>query len=502
MSGSITPNPTFNEVPEPLYRPGSYVEVRPGYQNVGLLPYPARNLIIGQMTSAGTAVAGAINQNITQPAQATLLGGVGSILETQVLAYLKSGCPIPLDVIAVADATGSTAATQTVTIGGTWTAGGTVPIQVAGTRVAIGALGSDTPLTVGPAWAAAVNAIPQLPVTAAAGSGSSANVVTLTAKNKGLTGSDINLVVCPATGDVLPTGMTVTLAAGTAGAVAPSIAGAISAIYGLWYTGIAMPWQDTTNVQLLGTELVRRFNAMVREDARAYLCITGSYSATVSAIANINYRDTAVLPMTKPGSTPWAVGASMLGVCEAALLKDPSLQLGELALPGIVGPQRVNLLDDTEAELMLAAKGSTYTMLRDGTVILSRVLSSYTANAQGVADSLAYFDFNEVAVASRIRYDWRQFRKVRFPTNKLAPDGSTAAEYNSNIATPSRMKAAYSSRMMVWAKTGWIENETADARASYFLIDPNDRNRMNYHVQYTRIGNLIVDAGVLEFQVL
>ena len=55
--------------------------------------------------------------------------------------------------------------------------------------------------------------------------------------------------------------------------------------------------------------------------------------------------------------------------------------------------------------------------------------------------------------------------------------------------------------MMAYAKAGWIQNETADSRAALFRIDATDRNRLDYQVQYTRSGNLIVDAGVLMFNV-
>ena len=495
MSGTVIPNITFNEIPSPLYRPGSYMEVRPNFANLGILPFPARNLIIGQMTSSGSAGAAVVQPNITQPQQATALFGAGSIAEGMVIAYLNSGCQIPLDVIAVTDAAGATAATIPVTVAGTWTAAGTPAIAVAGKRYQIGTLSTDTPTTVAAAFVSAIAADAQAPVSAAAVAG----VMTLTAKNKGVAGNDISVIVSPAPGDTLPTGMTITVGATTAGTTNPGISGIISAITGSWYTGIAMPWQDTPNLQGLAAELARRFTATVREDGIAFVCLTGTYSQALAAIPNINSQFIAALPMTQPGSTPWAVAASLLGVASQKLMQDPSLQLRDLALPGIVGPQPVNRLNDTEAELMLAGKGSTFSVLRDGTVTLQRVVSTYTQNAQGIADGVTWFDIMETAVATRIRYDWRTYFQELFPQNKLADDGSLAAEYNTNVCTPKRAKAAWSARMTAYAKAGWIMNEVADTRASIFRIDAADRNRLDYQVQYTRIGNLIVDAGVLMF---
>lgn len=496
MSGTqIVPTPTFDEIPSPLYRPGSYMEVRPNFANIGILPFPARNLIIGQMLGTGNATAGVIYPNITRPAEATALFGAGSIAEGMVIAYLNSGCQIPLDVVAVADAGAATKAALPFTVAGAWTQAGTPAIAVAGKRYAIGSQATDTPTTVAAAFVAAINADPQTPVVAA----NVAGVVTLTAKNAGVAGNDISLVVSPATGDTLPSGMTITPGAVTAGATNPTISDVISAITGLWYSGMAMAWQDTVNLQALAAELARRFKATVRQDGIAFACLTGTYSQALAAIPNINSQFVAPLPMTQPGSPPWAVSASFLGVASQKLMEDPSLQLGDLALPGIVGPQRTNLLDDTEQELMLAGKGSTFNVLRDGTVTLQRVVSSYTSNAQGVADSTTWFDIMETAVATRIRYDWRTYFRDLYPTNKLAPDGSLAAEYNTNVCTPRRAGASWTARLMAYAKAGWVMNETADARAAIFKIDPNDKNRLDYQVQYTRIGNLIVDSGVLMF---
>ena len=496
MSGTtVVPSITFNEIPSPLYVPGSYVEVRPNFTNVGILPFPARNLIVGQMLSSGNATPNAINQNIVQPQQATALFGAGSHAEGMVIAYQQAGNTIPLDVIGISDAAGSAKAVFSLTVGGTWTTAGTTAIGVCGVRLATGTVTSDTPSTTATELAALINANAQLPVVATVAGG----VITLTARNAGLAGNDISIISCPAAGDVLPAGMTITITQTTSGATNPSIASAISAITGLWYTGIAMPYQDSTNIALLTAELTRRFTALVKEDARAYICLTGTYSQALSAIEAIDSQFVVTLPMTQPQSPPWAVAASLLAVVEGSLVQDPSLQLAELALPGIAGPVRANLLNETEQQMMLAGNGSTFNCGRDGGVTLSRVVCAYTSNAAGVADGQTYFDVMEVAVASRIRYDWRSYRKLMFPNYKLAPDGSTAAQYNSNVVTPSRMMGAWAARMMVYAQSGWIENEVADARAAVFKIDANDRNRLDYSVQYTRIGNLIVDAGVLEF---
>lgn len=497
MSGTqIVPNPTFNEIPSPLYRPGSYMEVRPNFANIGILPFPARNLIVGQRLAAVTGSWGVVIPDITRPAQATQIFGAGSMGEAMVFAYLNSGCQIPLDVIAIPDAGAATAATLLLAVTGTWSVAGTLRLLFGGRRYSLGVAAADTPATVAAAVAALVNADTQSPFSAVVGASPNNNQITLTAKNLGAAGNDLQAIIESVT--EVPGSLAMDSSVPQAGATNPTV-NLSGLIGGSWYTGVAIAWQDTANLQAMAAELTRRFTATVREDCIAYTCLTGTYSQALAAIPNINSQFIAALPMTQPGSPPWVVSASLLGVASQKLMEDPSLQLADLALPGIIGPQRTNLLDDTEQELMLAGKGSTFNVLRDGTVTLQRVVSTYTSNAQGIADSTTWFDIMETAVASRIRYDWRNYFKLLYPSNKLAPDGSLAAEYNTNVCTPRRAGASWTARLMAYAKAGWVMNETTDARAAIFKIDPNDPNRLDYQVQYTRIGNLIVDAGVLMF---
>lgn len=497
----VVPNITFNEIPAaPYYRPSNLVEVRPTFGSVGILPLPARNLIIAQMTSSGTATAGAVYPNIIQPQQATALGGPGSMAEGAVIAYLQAGgSGIPLDLICIADASGATKASLPVTFSGTYTGAGTTALQICGVRFFTGTLSTDTPANTCAEFVALVNADPQMPVTAAQGTGGSNGVMTLTAKNGGTEANAITVVVSPAPGDALPPGMAVSVGTLTAGTTNPSIASAISAIAGTWYTAICAPFQDSTNVAALTAELARRFTATVREDARAYLPLLGTYSQQLSAAAAANSQYVAGGGLTAPGSMPWQIAGAMMGVAEPSLVADPSLEIVDVVLPGIVGPQQSNRPNDAEQELLLAGGVTTFNMHSDGSLAIQRLVTTYNTNAQGVADRNTYLPMSETAVASRIRYDWRNYLKLIYPSNKLAPDGSLAAQYNSNVLTPNRAKGSWAVRILVYAKNGWIVNEAADANVAVFQIDANDRNRLTYQVQYTRIGNEIVDAGVMEF---
>lgn len=494
-AGGIVTIP-FQQIPASWDVPGSKLEILPSYQKVGVLPMPARVLIIGQMTPAGSAAALTVIPNVTTALAGRGYGGSGSIIDGMVTAHLLANQTVPLDIICVADAGGSANAVWTITFGGPSTGNGTPAQEIAGQRVSIGTLNGDSATTSATEFAAAISAIPTLPVTATAAAG----VVTVTAKNAGLAANDISFVTNPAPGDALPPGMTIVVAQTVQGATNPDVTAALNLVDTTWYTDIILPWQDATNIAEASAEAERRFNAMVRLDCRVHVPFTGTMSQQLTKASVANARFVYSSPLTQPGSPPWAIAASAGGVCAQQLTNDPSRQLDEIALPGIVGPQSANVPDEDEQQMLLTGGCSVFRVAPDGTVAMKRYVSTYTTNAQGIADP-AWFDVMEQAVSSRIRYDWQTYFRLIYPNMKLAPDGGLAAAADSSICTPLRAKGSWTSRMQVYGQKGWVVDTVNQAKASVFEIDPNDPSRLNYQIPYTRIGNLIVDAGQLLFNV-
>lgn len=509
MSQSTSTGPTetieFTQLPQPWLVPGSYQEIVPGYQNVGALPIPSRTLIIGGLTAGGSATTGVLVPNVTRALDARGFAGPGSHIDAMVAAYLTPDQNVPLDIICLADAGGGAAAVWTLTFAGPATQSGTPALAIAGQRISIGTIAGDTAATAATEFAAAINAGPQaanvnataqLPVTATA----TGAVVTVTARNKGIVGNDISFVPNPALGDAMPPGLTVAVVQTVQGATNPSIAAALTLVSNTWYTDIIIAWQDAANVGLLAAEADRRYNAMVRKDTRCHVGVTGSFSQQLSAASAANARFVYFSPMTAPGSPPWAIAACAGGICAKMLTADPSRQLDEIAMPGIVGPQTVNIPIDAEQELLLAGGCSVFRVLSNGAVTMKRYVSTYTENPEGDLDE-AWMDVMAQAVSSRIRYDWRNYFRSLYPSNKLAPDGSLAAQSDPTVVTPNRAKASWGARMIVYAKNGWVVDEINQANAASFFIDPNDPNRLDYRIPYTRIGNMIVDAGQIVMNV-
>lgn len=489
MTGQMT---TFSEIPYDWLNPGTYLEVRPNYKRQGLLPFPARSLIITQKLSAGLAPALAMRE-ITSDAQGEAFFGAGSIGAQQVKAYRAANKTGALFAMAMDDVAGGTAATGTITFTGA--GNGTVAHYINGKRVPVTATSLLTVSQLATATAAAINADTSLPVTAASALG----VVTLTARHKGVCGNDIDIRVNRFLDDVVPTGLTVAIAAMGGGATNPTLQTALDALVGQWFTDIVIPWSDGANLSALSAWAADRYKAMGKLDCHGYAGARGTYGQLGTAGALTNSPFITMIGANKPGSSPWELAASLAGVAAFQLTNDPARQLRSLALPGVWIDAK-DQFTDQEQDLLLRQGISTWTALNDGTIVLDRVVTMYKVSNLNVPDR-AWLDIMVPKTMTRVRYDWASHVTLLYPRHKLADDYSPAADASDAVVTPRRMAGTWASRCKLYERAGWIEDVRRTVDESLFYRSPNDRNRLEASQQVQIIGNLMVLAGALEFQV-
>ncbi len=492
--------PNFTEIPVNWRVPGNYMEIRPAVNLNALLAFPAKGFVTGQMYAAGTATAGQ-EYLIYSAAQANGLFGAGSQLAEMCAAWLKVNPYTPLYAIGVDDMTGSTKAAGSVTIAGTATAPGTLPLRFAGVRV-------TTPVHIGDTAAeVAANLYAQLQLQGQSGypyipslvpsyTAASA-VVDLTCGHGGTLGNEIDIRVDTLQGDAIPAGLTVTIAAMAGGATDPEAAiSAMVSSFSRWYTDIAWPWTDPTNLGVITQYLVTSYGAMKQRDAQAYVTYDGTYGTALAFAPNSQFIS--CLPAQNQVTPPWILAAAFAAACCYQTAQQPALQLKTVPLPGIVAPDSADLFTEDERQALLEAGHSTFYVDDAGNMYLERVVTTYRTDAGGNLNN-AYFDLNTTKVPTRVRYDWDLYVSEVYPRNMLCPDGSIAADFNEDAVTPKMLKASWTTRSLVYEKNGWIKNSAQTAAASSFEIDPNDGNRCDAAQQINIMGNLMVLAGQLQF---
>lgn len=236
--------------------PGDYVEVvlGAGPASGGGALYAA--IILGGMTSAGSATPGVIygpDTAITMTSEADVIAlfGPGSEAHRAWRRFVAVNTTTPLYIVAVAEGSSPVAATGTVTFTTTATGAGVVRIFVGDDFVDVGFATGDTPTVIAANAVIAVNARFWWPVVAS----SSVGVLTLTSLQKGLRANFIRYFaqVKPTTSgvSVTPTSSTLT----TGGSVTDSNSAALAAILARRFYYIVSCAEDGTNLGALVTQV-------------------------------------------------------------------------------------------------------------------------------------------------------------------------------------------------------------------------------------------------------
>ena len=219
-------NMTFLTIPVDWDVPGAYLEVDHTKAVQGLPVMSKKTLIIGQRLASGTVPAGELTR-VTREDDGARYFAEGSQLDQMILAAIRKDPYTETHALALDDLAAGQAAKGTLTIGGEAGESVALKIYIGGTAVSVGITAGDDGAAVATKIVTAVNANTRLAVSAAGAE----SVVTLTAKNKGAEGNNIDLRIGyyqdePRT----VTGMTFTVAKMAGGSGNPDILDAIAAI--------------------------------------------------------------------------------------------------------------------------------------------------------------------------------------------------------------------------------------------------------------------------------
>ena len=301
---------------------------------------PQKILVVSQKIAAGTAVSGALNENIQ--ADANTLAGIKSIGAEVIRAVRSVNEDTRLDVIFLDDAVGTPATGSVDFTGSTATESGEL-IVILGSdrnhRLSVAVTSGDSATVIADTLVAAIVADTTILVSGINTLGD----VALTFANDGTIGNELPIEV---RGEVA--GVTVALTAMSGGATDPTFTGVFDVIDGTRYQTIIWSWSDVTE---LGSLVDSRFN--VTDDILDGLGYVGkmdtlaNHLATLGALNSfINYtvdktESTATLKGPAAVELP-VIQAAYAGSLRALKLTEgaaiASLNVGDSGLDGIGGP--------------------------------------------------------------------------------------------------------------------------------------------------------------------
>ena len=481
----------FDNIPTTLRVPFAYIEFNNSNAQQGPSVQPYKSLMFGQKLAAGTATVEEIIQ-ISDDAQAATLFGFGSMLHRMVRTYRKNDKVTPLFVIAQDDDGSAVAAAETLTFSGPATADGTLSVYIGGTKVSIAVSSGDTADEMAAALDVAINAIQDLLVTSTVAT----NVVTATARNKGLVGNEIDYRTNLFDDDVVPAGVGVAFAQSVAGATNPDLTASIAALPSDQYNFIAMPYLDTANLLLLKAELDDRFGPIEQTDGRAVAANNDTFGNLTTFGEARNDKHLTVIDALGP--TPaFAWAAAYQAQLAKAAQADPARPFQTLELADVYAESKSEEFTHAERNSLLFSGVSTHKVAPGGVPVIERAITTYRLNTAGGSDT-SYLNVNTLTTLSFIRYDFRTSILNKYPRHKLANDGTNFG-VGQVVMTPSQGRAFALEKFDQWELAGYVEGREQFKRDLIVERNAADVDRLDFLLPPDLINQFRISGTQVQF---
>jgi phage tail sheath gpL-like len=461
----------FRNIPSNLRVPLFYAEVNNSQANTSGVNQ--RGLIVGQMLAAGTATAGV--PVLSQGPLADLPAfGQGSMVARMIDAWRQNDNFGELWVLPLADDGSGVSATGTVVFTGPSTATGVLSLYIAGILTSTVVTSGMTATQIATAVAASIAANPNLPVTSSPSTGT----LTLTARNKGPLGNDIDIRLNyqgTAGGEATPAGVGTTITAMASGATAPSLTTPFANCSDMPFDFIAFPYTDTTSLnamQAFLNDTVGRWSW----DRQVYGSAFGAYRGTLSAVTTFGLaRNDQHMSITGFNDSPsqnaiWA--AAIAAQAAISVRADPAQPIRSVTLQGVLAPPVASRFQLSDRNTLLWSGISTFDVQTDGSVMIEKLITTYQTNAQGVADN-SYLDVEILTDLAFVLRTLKTRITSKFGRMKLAADGTKFA-VGSNIVTPSIVKADQIAAYRELEFNGLVQD--TDAFKEGLIVSQNSQN--------------------------
>lgn len=460
---------SFNQI-QPYWKlPGVSIEVDPSMAGTPVIQ--KFGLLVG-IAKGGTAAPSTPIAVGTQR-DADLFFGQGSMLARMFHHWFSLNRSSILYALPVDEPAAGVAATGTITVTSAPTVAGTLALYIAGQKLAVGIAAADTTAIVAGNIRTAINAAVDLPVTATVAT----NVVTLTAKWKGVLGNDIRMELNYRGfygAEQTPTSLALTfsgsgfLAGGTG---TPDWVAPIANLGDFPYKFVVNPFSDSGTIALWDVEYgfsdSGRWGWLRQSYGQIFSARRDTYSNLISYGPTNNSAVYHVMSVEQQSPSPiWEWAAQFGAQAARAFSIDPARPLQTLPLtdclpaPGAVAgvAARFNKTQlNALASTGLAIQGTDVDGSGGaGVPMILREQSTYQKNLYGMADN-AFELATTLATLDEIFTDLRQSVTNAFPRSKLANNGTRTGPGQA-VITPNLAKAFLISRYDLLEYRGLVED--------------------------------------------
>lgn len=361
---------------------------------------------------------------VTSIAEAKGLFGEGSMLYDMFVAAKKNAAlGLRINCIPLQDDATASATVRTLSVAAdTGHAEGELCCYIGGVRIAVGVVATDTAASIAAKLFAKMGKTSALPVTATL----SGAVITMTAKFAGELGNAIDIRSNHYASDRSISGVTLSAATTTVGAVNPDLTAALTNIASVRDTEWVMPYTDSASMVMVEAELLRRWSHEVQTDAQAIVAMRGSEAQHTTWLASRNNPLVHSIHTTKDPSSPWVTAAIAGAVIESMAMLNPCIPHTGAALIGYMAARQDDHFEADSINIIMLDGGSSVVVAEDGTATLMRMVTNYTTHNTGSYDT----SMRELTWIKDLSW-FRWFRNTEFA---IKTQGFLLGEYAEPIA--------------------------------------------------------------------
>jgi phage tail sheath gpL-like len=486
----------FNDIPADVRVPSVLTEVDSSKAIGGAQIKPWKVLMVGQRLSTGT-VAQFVPKALQSVDQARLWFGAGSMLHGMAIAFFANPHVFDVTAIALDDAGGSVAATLDSTVTASSVLAGTVFLYVAGYRITAAVAAGDTAATIAASIVAAVNATDGCPVVASV---VSTTHVLFTARNKGLSGTQIDVRVNYNDGENLPQGVALSNVPGvlSGGTTDPTTGTSLwTAVGEVQFDLMIIPYAANANVVAIDAELARRWGPTVQLEGSAVMAANTDLATALALGALYNSKFISIMATRGALDPPWEIAAAYGANRSFYSRNDPARPLRSLPLFGIsppIVPDRYGFAQRDQ----LYRSGMTPNVVIGNQVVIDRTITTYQKSGSGAADA-SYLDTTTVDTLSYLRWSFRERMLLRYPRHKVVKDGIRPGSAQP-IVSPAIVKAEILCLFDDWKEIGLVEDPDQFKRDLIVVVNASDPTRIDCLLPINVANPLYIIAAQIQFR--
>lgn len=494
---------TFNNIPDTVRTPGTYVEIDNSRALQGLVANPHKVLIIGQKITAGTKPHATLVA-ITNDSLADGYFGNGSNLARMCNVFKDNNPNTELWAMALSGGTAKASATIQTSIalssnGFSCGGAGTYYLMINGQDIDVAMTSTWSTADVNSAIVTAVNADSTLPCTASTNATSAVNLI---AVNSGTIGNYLYTQDNYYTWQSHPaafSGDSVLFTQFADGAGAADLGDVWTIIDNEKFEHIIQPYIDSANLVEIEDELEDRFGPLIQLQGHGYTAVRGTAASCTTLGNSRNSPHNTIMGAYNSPTDPAEWAAALGAVASKNLEIDPARPLQYLKLKGILAPAVEDRWTRAERDVLLYDGIATSLVDSGGNVVIERCITTYQTNSQGIADP-SYLDITTLFTLNYIRDQFAARMSNRFITQrfKLADD-TFPVQPGSKVATPGTIKQEIIALFTLLRDDGIIENLSDFVENLVVERDSTDVNRVNVLLPPDLINQFRIIAAQIQF---